>query len=78
VSPSLEGEIRLSTEADTEDDNGEEAGDVAGQFPVLPLPRLARWWRGSVQEVAVRPLLVTWARPSVSASAASTEALDET
>uniref|UniRef100_J3MU93 Uncharacterized protein n=1 Tax=Oryza brachyantha TaxID=4533 RepID=J3MU93_ORYBR len=40
VRPGLEGEVGLGVEADAEDDDGEEGGDVAGQLPVLPLPRL--------------------------------------
>ena len=40
VRPGLDCEVELGVEADTEDDDGEEGGEVAGQLPVLPLPRL--------------------------------------
>lgn len=63
VSPGLDGEIGLGVEADAEDDDGEEAGDVAGKLPVLPLARLPRWQWRSVEEVSLRPLLVPRARP---------------
>jgi hypothetical protein len=63
MSPGLDGEIGLGVEADAEDNDGEEAGDVAGQLPVLPLARLARWQWRSVEEVSLRPLLVPRARP---------------
>lgn len=63
VSPGLDGEIGLGVEADAEDNDGEEASYVAGQLPVLPLARLARWQWRSVEEVSLRPLLVPRARP---------------
>lgn len=69
MSPRFEGQVGLGIEAYAKDDDGEEAGDVAGQLPVLPLPRLPRWWWSAVEEVAVRPILVAWTRPPVSSAA---------
>lgn len=70
--PGLDGEVGLGVEADAEDDDGEEGGDVAGQLPVLPLPRLPRRRRRPVQDVPVRTLLVPRrappARPVVAAA----------
>lgn len=63
MGPGLDGEIGLGVESDTEDDDGEEAGDVARQLPVFPFPRLTRWWWGPVEEVALGFLLVTRAAP---------------
>jgi hypothetical protein len=40
VCPGLEGEVGLGVEPDSENDDGEEGGDVVGQLPVLPLARL--------------------------------------
>ena len=63
VGPGLDGEIGLGVESDTEDDDGEEAGDVARQLPVFPFPRLTSWWWGPVEEVTLGFLLVTRAAP---------------
>ena len=43
MGPGLDGEIGLGVESDTEDDDGEEAGDVARQLPVFPFSRLTIW-----------------------------------
>lgn len=64
MGPGLDGEIGLGIETDAENDNSQEAGYVARQLPVFPLPRLPRWRWCPVEEVAVWLLLVTWARPS--------------
>ena len=63
MGPGFDGEIGLGVEADAEDDDSEEAGDVAGELPVLPLAGLARGRRGPIEEVPLRPLLVAGARP---------------
>ncbi|XP_048426470.1 uncharacterized protein LOC125470846, partial [Pyrus x bretschneideri] len=63
VGPSLDGEIGLSVEADAEDDDGEEAGDVAGELPVLPFTRLTWGERGPIEEVAFGSFLVARAGP---------------
>lgn len=63
VRPRLNGEIRLSVEADAKDHNSEERGYIAGKLPVLPLARLARRWWSSVEEVPVGPFLRAVARP---------------
>lgn len=63
MSPCLDGEIRFGIETNTEDDDGEEASDVTRQFPIFPFASLTRWEWGSVEEVAVGSLLVTWTRP---------------
>lgn len=49
MGPGFDGQIGLGVEPNTEDHDGEEAGDVAGEFPVFPLARLARW-RGCTVE----------------------------
>ena len=67
VGPGLDGEIWLGVEADAKDDDGEEAGDVAGELPVLPLAGLARRLRSPVEEVALRPLLVARRGPAAGA-----------
>jgi hypothetical protein len=64
VCPGLEGEVGLGVEPDSEDDDGEEGGDVAGQLPVLPLARLPGRQRRPVEEVPLGPLLVPWRRPA--------------
>ena len=51
MGPSLDGEIGLGVEADAEDDDGEEAGDVVGELPVLPFTRLTWGERGPIEEV---------------------------
>lgn len=68
MSPSLDGQIRLGLEANAEDDNREEAGDVARQLPVLPLASLTRWWWGPIEEVALWSFLVAWSGPSARTS----------
>eukprot|EP00268_Persea_americana_P043202 TRINITY_DN4336_c0_g1_i1.p1 TRINITY_DN4336_c0_g1~~TRINITY_DN4336_c0_g1_i1.p1 ORF type:complete len:176 (-),score=16.64 TRINITY_DN4336_c0_g1_i1:37-564(-) len=64
VGPGLDGEVGLGAESNTENDYGEKPGEVVGELPVLPFPRLARWGRGACEGVAVRTLLGAWARPS--------------
>lgn len=68
MGPSLDGEIRLGIEADAEDDDCEEAGDIAGQFPVFPFAGLARWWWGPVEEVTLGVLLVARTGPAARTS----------
>lgn len=63
VGPCFDGQIGLGVEPNTQDHDGEEAGDVAGQFPVFPLAGLARGRGGPVEEVPLGPLLVARARP---------------
>ena len=62
--PSLDGEIGLSIEADAEDDDGEETGDVVRELPVLPFSGLSWWRRGSIEKVTVGSFLVPGACPS--------------
>lgn len=64
MGPGLDGEIGLGAEADAEDDDGEEPGDVVGELPVLPPPRVTRRRRRACEGVAVRALLGPRARPS--------------
>lgn len=76
MGPGLDGQIGLGVEADAEDDDGEEAGDVAGQFPVLPLAGLAWRRRSPVEEVALGVFLVAGSGPAAGAggcAAAATE-----
>lgn len=63
MGPGLDGEIRLGVEADAEDHDGEEAGYVAGELPVLPATGLPRGRRGPVEEVPLGPVLVARALP---------------
>ena len=49
MGPSLDGEIGLGVETDAEDDDGEEACDVARELPVFPLARLSRSLWGPVK-----------------------------
>lgn len=63
MGPGFDGEIGLGVEAHAEDDDGEEAGDVAGELPVLPLAGLARGRRRPVEEVTLGPFFVARARP---------------
>lgn len=63
MGPGLDGEIGLSVEADAKDNDGEEAGDVARELPVLPFSSLAWGQRGPVEEVTFRLLLVARAGP---------------
>ena len=72
--PGLDCEVGLGVEADAEDDDGEEGGDVAGKLPVLPLPRLPRRRRRAVEEVPLGPLLVARRRPPPRALAATAHA----
>lgn len=73
VGPGLDGEIGLGVEADAEDHDGEEAGDVAGELPVLPLARLPRRRWSPVEEVTLGPLLVARAAPpALSSSSGAT------
>ncbi|KAJ4952249.1 hypothetical protein NE237_029081 [Protea cynaroides] len=51
VSPSLNGEIRLGTETNTENDDGEETRDVVKKLLILPFPRVPRWKWGSIEDV---------------------------
>ncbi|CAK9172530.1 unnamed protein product [Ilex paraguariensis] len=75
VGPGLDGEIGLGVEPNAEDDDGEEARDVAWQLPVLPLPRLTWWWQRSVQKIAVGAFLVAGSGPPAWAiSATSSDA----
>ena len=60
MGPSFKGEIGLGVEAHTEDDDGEKAGDVAREFPILPFTGLSRRLWKTVEQVSVGPLLVTW------------------
>ncbi|GMN54813.1 hypothetical protein TIFTF001_023941 [Ficus carica] len=81
VGPGLDGEIGLGVEADAENDDGEKAGDVAGELPVLPLAGLARRRRRPVEEVTLRPLLVARRGPAAGAgvsAAAGAEGGEET
>lgn len=64
VGPGLDGEIGFGIESDAENDDGEEAGDVAREFPILPFSRLARRWRGPVEEVTFWLFLVARTRPA--------------
>lgn len=63
VGPGLDGEIGLGVESDAEDYDGEEAGEVARELPVLPLSRLSGRRRDAVEEVPVGPLLVARGGP---------------
>lgn len=63
VRPGLDGEVGLGVEANAEDDDGKEGGDVAGQLPVLPLARFPRRRRRPVEEVPLGALLVPRGRP---------------
>ncbi|KAL0671726.1 hypothetical protein Bca4012_034430 [Brassica carinata] len=67
MSPSLDREIRLRVEPHAEDDDREEARDVAGKLPILPFPRLPRRRRSAVHEEALGTLLVAWSGPSARA-----------
>ena len=49
VGPSFKGEIGLGIESHTQDDDGEEAGDVAREFPILPFTGLSRRWWNTVE-----------------------------
>ena len=40
MGPGLDREIGLRAEADSENEDGEEAGEVARKLPVLPFPRV--------------------------------------
>ncbi|KAK5787274.1 hypothetical protein PVK06_041927 [Gossypium arboreum] len=62
--PSLDSEIGLGVETNTEDDDGKEARDVARQLPIFPFTGLARRWRGPVEEVTIGSFLVTGRRPA--------------
>lgn len=80
MGPGLDGEIGLGIETDAEDDDGEEAGDVARELPVLPFTGLAGRERGSVEEVAFGVFFVAGAGPAAGAgggAAAGAEGLDE-
>lgn len=75
MGPGLDCEIGLGVKADAEDDNCEEAGDVAGELPILPLAGLSRRRRGPAEEVAVGALLVAGSEERVGAvSSSSAEA----
>jgi len=63
VGPRFDGQIGLGVEPNTQDHDGEEAGDVAWQFPVFPLAGLARGQGSPVEEVPLGMLLVARARP---------------
>lgn len=67
VGPGLYGEIGLGVEPDAKDDDGEKAGQVARELPVLPLPRLPGRRRDAVEEVAVGPVLVARRGPAARA-----------
>lgn len=67
VGPGLYSEIGLGVESDAEDDDGEKAGQVARELPVLPLPRLPGRRRDAVEEVAIRPVLVARGGPAARA-----------
>lgn len=64
MGPGLDGEIWLGVETYSQDDDREEAGDVARQLPIFPFAGLAGRQRCSIEEVAIRPLLVPRRRPS--------------
>lgn len=64
MGPGLDGEIGLCVQPHSQNHYGQKAGDVARKLPVFPLARLARRWRGSVEEVPVRLLLMARGRPS--------------
>lgn len=64
MGPGLDREIGFSVEPDAEDDDREEARDVARKLPVLPFARLSRRRRGAVHEVALGPLLVARRGPA--------------
>lgn len=74
VGPGFDGQIRLGVEADAEDDDGDETGDVAGKLPVFPFARLARWRWGPVEEVALGPLFVARGGPAAGAGVAAASA----
>ena len=61
--PSLDSEIGLGVETNTEDDDGEEARDVARQLPIFPFTGLTWWWWCPIEEVTIGPFLVTGRRP---------------
>lgn len=64
MSPSFDGEIRLGPEANAKDDNGEECGHIARKFPIFPFSRLPWWCWSPVEQVAIRPILMTGTRPA--------------
>lgn len=75
MGPSFDGQIRLGVESNTENDYGEEAGDVARKLPVFPLARLPRRRWCPVEEDSLR-WNVTGTRPTArpaGAAASSSE-----
>lgn len=64
MGPGLDGEVGLGVEPDAEDDDGEEAGDVARKLPILPLAGLTRGRRGAVEEKALGSFLMARACPA--------------
>lgn len=76
MGPCLDRQIGLGTEANPENNNGEEASDVARQLPILPLSRLSRRRRSPAEGKPFGLILVSGAGPSarpVSSAAAGPE-----
>lgn len=64
MSPSLDREIGFGVEPHAEDNDREEASDVARKLPILPFARLSRRRRSAVHEVSLGPFLVTRRGPA--------------